>query len=161
MVNVRKLTSSLVAFALIVCTLLGICMPASAATCSSGTRTQTITVTTKANYLKPGSESITLSQTKGTCQRRSYNIFTGRTSIKTSKAYGEWDIVAVATDGSHTVRKTLSGGSVKINLKPNKTYKITVTWDSTAATFTELSKGGFVSYPTWRVKSTWKVSNYN
>lgn len=39
--------------------------------CSNGIKTCTITVTTKANYLVPGSESITLRQTKGECEKES------------------------------------------------------------------------------------------
>ena len=98
---------------------------ASAATSSSGTRTQTITVITKANWLLPGSESITLQQTKGVCTKTTTNWLTGKRSTKTSSEYGTWNIVAKAIDGSHTVKKTLSGKSVKLNLKPNKTYSIT------------------------------------
>ena len=86
---------------LVVCTLVTTILPltASAATCSSGTRTRTITVTTKSNWWIPGSESITLKQQKGICSYT--NIFTGK--VKTSKVYGCWNIVARATDGSHTV----------------------------------------------------------
>lgn len=133
---------------------------ASAATCSSGKSTRTITVVTKANWLIPGSESITLSQTKGVRTEKNYNPFTGKTTTKTRKCYGDWKIVATATDGSHTVKKTLSDGSLKIALKANKTYKITVTWDSTADTIDSVDKGSFTTLPTWKVKSTYKVSNY-
>ena len=59
-----------------------------AATSSSGKSTRTITVSTKANWLIPGSESITLSQTKGV--RSEKNPFTGK--VKTKNCYGEWDI---------------------------------------------------------------------
>lgn len=126
-----------------------------AATSSSGKRTQTITVVTKANWCIPGSESVTLSQTKGV--RSEKNPFTGK--IKTKNCYGEWDIVAKSTDGKHTVKATLNGGSKKINLKPNKTYKITVTWDSQADIFGTLDHGSFTKLPTWKVKSTYKVSS--
>lgn len=126
-----------------------------AATSSSGKRTQTITVSTKANWLKPGSESITLKQTKGT--RQETNPFTGK--VKSKNCYGEWDIVAKSTDGKHTVKTTLKDGSKKINLKPNKTYKITVTWDSQADIFDSLDHGNFSKLPTWRVSSTYKVSS--
>lgn len=132
---------------------------ASAATCSSGTSTRTITVVTKANWLKPGSESITISQTKGVRTKKTYNVFNGKTTTKTKNYYGTWKIVAKSTDGKHTVKKTLSGSSCKVNLKPNKTYKITVTWDGTANTIDSVSKGNFTTYPTWKVKSTYKVSS--
>lgn len=160
MINVKKIASSVIVFTLILSTIFSLFIPASAATYGSGTRTGTITVTTKANYWVPGSESITLSQTKGTCRLEKYNFFTGKTKVKTSKAYGEWDIVARSTDGGHTVKATLRNGSVKLKLKPNKTYKISVSWDHTAATLTSLSKGNYTSYPSWRVSGTWKVSSY-
>ncbi len=132
---------------------------ASAATCSSGKSSRTITVATKANWLIPGSESITLSQTKGTRTSKTYNVISGKTKTNTKDCYGTWDIVAKATDGSHTVKGKLSGSSVKINLKPNKTYKITVTWNSSADTIDSVAKGSFTKLPTWKVKSTYKVSS--
>lgn len=126
-----------------------------AATSSNGTQTRTITVSTKANWWYPGSESITLSQTKGV--RSEKNFFTGK--IKNRNCYGEWDIVAKATDGSHTVKATLKDGSEKIKLKSNKTYKITVTWDSTIDMIDSMDKGSFTKLPTWKVKSTHKVTS--
>ena len=160
MTKTKRIFTSVIAFALIFCTLFSMSIPAFAATCSSGTQTRTITVTTKANYWIPGSESITIGQSKGTCVKETYNFFTGRTTRKSSTQYGEWDITVRATDGSHTFSKTLTGSSIKLNLKPNKTYKITLTWDSQAVMIKTVGKGNFTSYPTWRVKSTWKVSNY-
>lgn len=160
MAKAKRVFTTAIALIMSICTLSSLILPASAATRSSGTRTQTITVTTKANYWLPGSESITISQSKGTCVKETYNFFTGKTSRKTSNQYGEWDIVVAATDGSHTFKKSLTGGSIKLTLKPNKTYKITITWDTQAEFFKELNKGDYTSYPTWRVKSTWKVSNY-
>lgn len=160
MTKTKRIFTSVIALAMVFCSLFAMSIPASAATCSSGTTSRTITVTTKANYWVPGSESITLSQSKGTCVKENYNIFTGKTTRKTSNQYGEWDIVVQATDGSHTYKKSLTGSSIKLELKPNKTYKITVTWDTQAEFFKELDKGNYTSFPTWRVKSTWKVSNY-
>lgn len=160
MTKTKRIFTSVIAFALIFCTLFAMSIPASAATRSSGTQSRTITVTTKANYWLPGSESITIGQSKGTCVKETYNVFSGKTKRKSSNEYGEWDITVRATDGSHTFTKSLRGSSIKLNLKPNKTYKITVTWDSQAAIIKTLDKGNYTSYPTWRVKSTWKVSNY-
>lgn len=160
MIKTKRISTAILALAIIFCTLFAMGIPASAATCSSGTQSRTITVTTKANYWIPGSESVTLSQSKGTCVKRNYNILTGKTKTKTSKQYGEWDIDVTAIDGSHSFKKSLTGSSIKLNLKPNKTYKITVRWDSQAAIFKTLDKGNYTAYPTWRVKSTWKVSNY-
>lgn len=158
MTKAKRLFSSVISCLLLICTLFAAPLTASAATYSSGTSTQTITVTTEANWGKPGSESITLSQTKGTRTKKTYSW--GKWKTKTSKAYGTWKVSVKATDGSHTFSKKLTGSSLKLNLKPNKTYKITVSWDGATETVNAVSKGNFTSYPTWRVKSTWKVSNY-
>ena len=132
---------------------------AEAATSSWGTRTQTITVSTKSNWWYPGSESITLGQSKGTREGSAWSLWKGW-HTKTSKCYGTWKIVAKSTDGKHTVKKTLDGSSVKIGLKGNKTYEITVSWDDTKDMIASLDKGSFTSLPSWWVKSTHKVSNY-
>ena len=160
MTKTKKIFSTVIAFVMIFCTIFSMTVPTSAATCSNGTKTCTITVTTKSNWFSPGSESITISQSKGTCVKETYNIFSGKTKKKTSSQYGEWDIKVEATDGSHTFTKTLKGSSIKLKLKANKTYKITITWDSTAELFKIMDKGNYTSYPTWKVKSTCKVSNY-
>lgn len=107
MTKTKRIFTSVIAFALIFCTLFAMSIPASAATCSSGTQSRTITVTTKANYWLPGSESITIGQSKGTCVKETYNIFSGKTTRKSSSQYGEWDITVRATDGSHTFSKSL------------------------------------------------------
>jgi hypothetical protein len=72
------------------------------------------------------------------------------------------DIVAKSTDGTDTVKKTLTGSSVKINLKPNKTYNITVSYDGTKDTLTLLKyrNSKWTTYPSWQLKSTRKVSSY-
>lgn len=151
MTRTKKIITSLIAVMMVFSMLFAMAVPVSAATRSSGKQTRTITVTTKANYWYPGSESITLSQTKGVCTN-----YRG----KTSKQYGDWDITVRATDGSHTFTKNFNGSSIKLNLKPNKTYQITVSWDSQGNYITQLGKGNFTTLPTWRVKSTWKVSSY-
>lgn len=160
MTKTKRIFTSAIAFALIICTLFALSIPVFAATSSSGTQSRTITVTTKANYLLPGSESITIGQSKGTCVKEIYNIFSGKTTRKSSNQYGKWDISVSATDGSHTFSKSLTGSSVELKLKPNKTYNITITWDSQAEFFKTFDKGNYTSYPSWKVKSTWKVSNY-
>ena len=137
-------------------------LQASAATSSSGTKTQTITVVTKANWSYPGSESITLAQSKGTfsyAETGKWGRETGKT--KTKKDYGSWDIKVSATDGSHSFNKRLNGSSIKLNLKPNKTYKITVSENWISSTFFGMKyrNARWTSYPRWNVKSTWKVSS--
>ncbi len=129
-----------------------------AATSSKGTQTRTITVVTKANWWKPGSESITLSQTKGV---RVDNVFSwGKWKEKEKKDYGTWEITAKSTDGTHTVKKTLKGSSIKLNLKPDKTYIVTVSWNSVIETINAIDKGTFKTYPSWRVKSGHKCTYY-
>lgn len=158
MTKTKRFFSSLMAVAMIFTTLLTTAVPSAAATKSNGIKTQTITVTTSNSIFSP---SITLKQTKGTCTEKTYNIFKKKTVTKTSQQYGEWDISVKATDGSHSYTKTLTGSSIKLSLKANKTYKITITWDSTAAIFKELDKGSYTTYPTWSVKSTSRIKSYS
>lgn len=139
-------------------------LPASAATYSSGTSTRTITVTTKANWAVPGSESITLSQSKGKFTYSKTDWLgrpTGKTGSKSE--YGTWNISVYASDGSHSYSKTWKSGSIKLTLKPNKSYTITISYDGYQDTFRALKYRDFrwSSYPSWRVKSTWKVSSYS
>ncbi len=119
----------------------------SAATKSSGTKTQIITVVTKADWLKWGAESITLTQTAGKAQAWNY-LWTG----KTKSAYATWKITIRSTDGKHKDTQYLTGATKTVKLKPNKTYKITVEWSD----YINWDKG-FVSNPSWRVSKTNKV----
>lgn len=82
MTKTKRIFTSVIAFALIFCALFAMSIPASAATCSSGIQPRTITVTTKANWWVPGSESITIGQSKGTCVKESYNIFRARLPVR-------------------------------------------------------------------------------
>lgn len=155
--KMRKIFVAVVALAIVACTFFALAAPAAAATRSNGTKSVTLTVKTKANYLLPGSESVTLSQKKGnTCWT---NVITGKKN--TGKLYGSWNITVRATDGSHTYTEDWNDGSITLKLKPNKTYKITVTWDTSDNNYRLFlnGKGSFTSYPTWNVKSTWKVTH--
>ena len=158
----KKTISILLAIAICVSCIAMMTLSASAATCSSGTSTQTITVTTKSAYYYPGSSSITLSQTKGvvTYDKTRWGRVVG---TGTAKYYGTWNISVYATDGSDSFSKTLSGSSVKISLKPNKTYKITVTYNWYVDTIIMIDhvNSRWTKYPSWRVSSTWKVSDYS
>lgn len=158
MTATKRIFTASISCILILVTFFSLMIPASAATKSRGIATQTITVVTKANWLIPGSESITLSQTKGTYMKKKYNWRGVCTGADPKKAYGEWDIVVRATDGSDTQYKNWNDSSIKLNLKPNKTYKITVSWDTTANNI-KYSFNSFSTYPTWKVKSTYKVSS--
>ena len=156
----KRIFSGILAIMMLISVICVFPLSASAATKSNGTRAQTITVTTKANWWIPGSESITITQTKGTCEVKTYNIFKRKSEVKTSKVYGEWDIVVKSTDGTHTAKYNFDGSKITIKLKPNKTYKITITWDSQANSINTIGKGNFVVYPQWKVSKTYKVSNY-
>lgn len=160
MTKTKRISALLMSLVLVFSVAFSTATSASAATASSGMKTQVIYVETKANWWIPGSESITLTQTKGTRTTTTYSFFTGKSSTKNTSCYGTWDVVAVATDGSHTVKGTLSGSSLKIKLKPNKAYQITVSWNSDKDMIASLSKGSFSKLPTWKVSSTYKVSYY-
>lgn len=153
----KKSIAFLLVIVILICTM---AVPASAATYSSGTSTRTITVVTKANWLYPGSESITISQSKGTFNYSKTNWLGQVTGSASKTDYGTWKISVVATDGTHSFNKTLSGGSISLNLKPNKTYRITVSYDSTQDIFRGLEYRNFKwrTYPSWKVSSTWKCS---
>lgn len=149
------------ALALVIITMFS-CMilPASAATTSYGTSTRTITVNTKAAYYYPGSSSITLKQTQGTY------AYSKNGSTRIGKAYYWWTVKVAATDGSHSYTKNFKDGSIQLNLKPNKTYKITISLNTYQNTIQEVNfhrkynNWRWTTQPSWRVSSTWKVSSY-
>ena len=148
----------LVALTLVSC----FALPSYAATCSSGKNTRTITVSTYASYWYPGSSSITLKQTKGTLAYSKTDIWGRHVETRTTKEYGCWDVSVRATDGSHSYTKQFNGSSVKLTLKPNKTYKINVSYDSAQEIFLMVKRvnSRWSTLPTWHVSSSWKVSNY-
>ena len=154
----NRLVSMLMAVLMVFSCAVAFVPTAEAATSSSGTRTQTITVETKSNWWKWGSESITLSQAKGTRKTKKFNLFKWRYEEKTTNSYGTWQISVKSTDGRDNYTTKLTGGSKKLSLKGDKTYTITVSWDSTSDLIYSLDKGSFTSYPTWRVKSANKAT---
>lgn len=96
-------------------------LPVSAATSGNRNTSYTLTVVTRASWWYPGGESITLAQTKGVFGYSKTDWLgreTGKTATKS--AYGTWRISVRALDGTHSFSKTMSGGSVKLNLKANK-----------------------------------------
>lgn len=159
-----KIIKKIIALTLIVVSILS-CSAIAANAATSGNRdaTYTMTVTTKANWWIPGGESITISQTKGTFKYSKTDFWgneTGKTGSGT--AYGSWTVSARATDGSHYTSKSLGGKSVKLDLKPNKTYKVTIRYISVIddGYATKYHKFHWTQRPQWRVSKTWKVSNY-
>jgi hypothetical protein len=167
----KKSIKSIVSLTLVLVTVIScLIIPASAASnslkitpSSNGTtKTQTFQVTTKANYWLPGSSSVTLSQSKGTISYSKTNFWGKITGSAKTTSYGTWNIVAKSTDGKDTVNKTLTGSSVTINLKPNKTYNVTVSYNGAVDTVILMkhTNSQWTTYPSWQLKSTWKVSSY-
>ena len=152
MENAKSAFCKMVAMALLLISLLSLTIvPVSAATSSDGTSTQTIAVTTESNWWSPGRESITLSQEKGV-----------RTNWrgKEKERYGKWKVKYVNVDDANDKGSvTLSGSSVKVKLGRDKTYTITVEWDTMADLADASYYGPFTTNPTWSVSSTCKVSS--
>lgn len=120
--------------------------PTSAAK-SGSSKQATISVTTKANWLKSGSESITITPKKGV-------------AANGDKFDGYW-IVYVYQSGSLVGQYSMSKSSIKIKLGRNKTYKVVVVPTNTYVACCEVNKtaGRLKSYPSWYVSSTCKVSS--
>lgn len=155
-VNLKKALSVLLAMITLL-TLMSIA-PFSASAATSGTKSSssTITVRTKSNYWYPGSSSITLKQSK--CKYTYKNTW-GKT--KTASGYADFKINVYCTNTGKSFTKRLDSSSEKIKLDPNKTYKITVSYDSMG---TWLNLNGrtptWKQTPSWRVSGTWKLSSY-
>ena len=127
---------------------------------SGGQGTYTLTVNTKANWKKPGSESVTLSNRKVVVQGYKYTLL-GKKKLQTKKYYPRYKITVKSTDGSHSFSKSMTSSSLKLNLKPDKKYYITVSYDGAApVNFHGLSNATTITGPQWAVKSVYKVSNY-
>lgn len=87
----------------------------------------TYTVTTKANYWYPGSESITVKQVK-----EKYYSNKKKTKTKTRNALSVTvKCTPISWSGDKkpkTITKTFSGSSKKIDLDKNVTYRVVVSW---------------------------------
>lgn len=115
---------------------------------NGSTDTSTITVVTKADWYRPGSESITLKNRKVTVK-----------GVKKS-FYPKYRVVVRSTDGHHAYNSWLSGAKLKLNLKPDKTYKIRVDFNKAYGNNSYLSyKGNVVVSPYWWVSETHKVKS--
>ena len=158
----NKLTfSKITALFLCLITLLSVAaLPISAST-SGSSRSTTINVKTKANYLYPGSSSVTLKQQK---QTLTYQKLSG-TKTKTKVGYyGCYDITVYNITKGTSKNVYWGGGQTKkINLDPNCSYRITVSYCSNkTALFTSQPLGYSwknTSSPSWWVSSTWKLSS--
>ena len=161
MVKTKRVLSLMLCIIMAISAFCCVNITASAAT-SGGSKAGTITVVTKANYLYPGSSSITLKQSKQTLTYKS--LVSNKTKTKTGY-YGYYNISVYNATKGKTKSICWGGGQTKkISLDPNCTYKITVRYNSTATvTFTKAPFGyswKSSSSPYWIVKSTWKVSSY-
>ena len=147
-IKMKKTITFILVFSLI----LMVCMiPVSAAT-SGSNKSSAIYVTTKANWLKPGSESITITPKQGVAYNGtkfycSYSVCVYRYGNGTTKYY--------------TLDSKCNGKSLKINLARNASYKITVTPSASYKAICEIKKTGgkLKSYPSWYVSNTNKISS--
>lgn len=96
---------------------------ATGVTASAATSTS-YTVSTKANWWRPGAESITIKQVKE-------KYYSNIKRTKTKSRYTTYYIKCVPTSWSgskpKTIEKRMTDGSVKITLARNVTYKVTIT----------------------------------
>ena len=84
------------------------------------------TVTTKANYWYPGSESITVSQSKE-------EYYSNKAHTKTKKGNALVCTVTctpISGSGKKTIKESFSGSSKKIKLDKNTTYSVKITYKS-------------------------------
>ena len=161
MTQTKKLFSILLCAVMAFTALFGTTLTASAAT-YGGSKSATISVTTKSNYWYPGASSITLSQAKQTLTYKA--LLSNKTKTKVGY-YGCYNISVFNVTKYKTTSVYWNGGKTKkISLDPDCTYKITVSYNSSAtAIFTSQPLGyswKSTSAPSWNVSSTWKVSSY-
>lgn len=122
-------------------------IPASAAK-SGSNKSATIYVTTKANWLKPGGESITLTQKQGV--------------DKSGKKFScSWNVKVYEYGSGKTKYYTFDKSSLKIALGRNKNYAITVSPTASYKAICEIKRtsGPLKSYPSWYVSKTYKISS--
>ncbi len=182
MTKSRKSIAFILAFFMIVTTVVTTMSPCVLAATSGSTRAATINVTTKSNWWKSGSESITLTQ-----KSQTYHVTVGTSTVcsgkmcglecqKRSGYFGYYSIKIYNATDKKTTYKTWDGGKTcKINLGRNKKYQITVTYNANEtkknmnyhwqANNKILYKGGMkslsrIATPSWYVSSTNKVSSY-
>lgn len=118
-------------------------VPALAAT-SGNISTRTMYVSTKANWLKPGKESITISRTQGSYKN---NV----------KFKGSWDVTVYKYGSGSKKSYSMNSDSVTIKLDRNASYKITVSPKPAYLACVEIN-GGKRNVKTW---SNWYVSKTN
>ena len=121
--------------------------------------TWTFSITTKSDWGKWGSESITFGQTKGVREIPVWKGFPPKLTYKYKNEYTTLNITATPNNGGATKKATLSGSSTTLNLDRDKNYTVTVKWmDLVPNTIDQVSNGTWSTYPTWNIKSTNKCT---
>lgn len=127
---------------------------------SGGANTKTIHVETKANWLKPGSESITLKQNKAKYTYKTYRLGKGWVT-KSGSIYPTYKITIKNNTKGKSKSVTWKDGSEKLNLDRNCTYTITVAYDNNSTWLrSNCNLGSYTTSPYWYVSKTNKVSTY-
>lgn len=125
---------------------------------SGGANTKTIYVETKADWSKPGSESITLAQDKAEYTYQQYSFFKGWVT-KSGSIYPTYRITIKNNTTGKTKTKTWKSSSIKLDLDRNCKYTITVSYDNTSTWLnSNCNSGNYTKSPYWYVKKTYKVS---
>ena len=160
-----KYFSKIIAVMMILVSFVSMFSISSSAATSGGERSATITVTTKANYWYPGASSITLQQSK---QTATYGQFSTSKTKTTTGYFGYYNITVYNITKNTTKSDNWDGGKTKkIKLDPNCTYKITVSYNSTATVTYNVKSPDWrycnyrgITSPSWKVCSTHKVTSY-
>ena len=130
-------------------------LSASAAT-TGGANEQTIYVETKANWLIPGSESITLKQNEATYRYTDFGW--GGFTTKTASIYPTYKITLKNINTGKITTKTWKDSTIKLNLDRNCCYNITVSYDSQSTILrTNFELDDYKTAPSWYVSKTHKV----
>ena len=122
-------------------------IPVAAAT-SGNISTKKMYVTTKANWLKPGNESVTISRTTGVYKNG-------------TKFYGSWYVTVYKYGAGTKKTYTMNSGSLTIKLDRNANYQITVSPRPVYNATIEINGGSrnVKTWPNWYVSKTNKVSS--
>lgn len=158
----RKLFTRIIAVIMVMVTVFG-AIPLSASAATWGTTgSKTISVKTHANYWYPGASSITLKQNK---QTATFQSLLGTKTKTQTGFYGCYTITVKNVTKNTSKSITWNGGQTKkIELDPNCTYNITVTYNSAATNVFKSAPLGYylksMSNPYWKVSSTWKVTSF-
>ena len=160
MVKNKSLTRVLALLLMLITCFSVMSVTASAAT-SGGENTRTISVRTKADWSRPGSESITLKQNK--C-KYTYRAFSrGKWVTKTASVYPNYNITITlqALDIDKVFPEDIlpAYGMTNTGLSRNTSYTITVSYNWANTWYDSNCKlGTWINSPCWWVSRTCKAS---